>query len=75
VLTFVLGGVDKVTVAIGPFFILASCLSTLRQTGRLSVDMEIPILVIAAGVLLLIARSKSIPAPDWLQTPPTKPRK
>jgi hypothetical protein len=74
-LTFVLSGFDKVTVAIGLFFILASCLSTLRQTGRISIDVEIPILVIAAGALLLVARINSIPAPDWLQTPPPKPGK
>jgi len=66
VLTFAMGGVDKVTVVVGPFFILASCLSILRQTDRLSIDLEIPLLVIAAGVLLLVARLKSIPSPEWL---------
>ncbi len=34
-LTFAIGGIDKVSVVIGPFFILASMLSILRQTGRL----------------------------------------
>jgi hypothetical protein len=38
----------------------------LRQTGRLDPDTEVPILVIAAGVLLLVARMRSIPAPGWL---------
>jgi hypothetical protein len=66
VLAFVLGGFDKVTVAVGPFFLIASCLSVMRQTGRLAINLEVPILVIAAGVLLLVARLKSIPAPDWL---------
>jgi hypothetical protein len=65
-LTFAVGGFDKVSVAVGPFFILASCLSLVRQTGWLDPDTEVPILVIAAGVLLLVARMKSIPAPDWL---------
>lgn len=69
VLAFVLGGIDKVTVVVGLFFILASCLSLLRQTGRMSVDKEVPVLVIAAGVLLLVARLKSIPAPTWLSQP------
>jgi hypothetical protein len=55
-----------VTVAVGPFFLIASCLSVLRQTGRLAINMEVPLLVIAAGVLLLVARLKSIPAPTWL---------
>jgi hypothetical protein len=66
VLSFAFGGVDKVTVVVGPFFMLASCLSLLRQTGRLDVDKEIPLLVIAAGVLMLVARRKSVPAPKWL---------
>lgn len=69
-LMFVMGGFNKVTVVIGPFFIVTSCLSILRQTGRLSLDVEIPILVIIAGVLLLVARKRSIPAPDWLEPPP-----
>jgi hypothetical protein len=66
VLTFALGGIDKVTIVVGPFFIMASCLSLLRQTDRLRVDTEVPILVITAGVLLLVARMQGIPAPGWL---------
>ena len=66
VLAFVMGGIDKVTIVVGPFFIVASCLSLLRQTGRMSIDKEVPLLVITAGVLLLLARIKSIPAPSWL---------
>jgi len=65
-LAFVVAGFDKVTVVVGPFFVLASCLSILRQTGRLRLDIEVPILVILAGVLLLIARSPAIPVPGWL---------
>ncbi len=55
-----------VTVVVGPFFILASCLSVVRQSGRLDVDVEVPILVIIAGLLLLVARSPSIPIPKWV---------
>jgi hypothetical protein len=66
VLSFVLSGVDKVSIVIGPFFIIASCLSLLRQTDRLSVDTEVPILVIAAGVLLLVARHPAFAVPEWL---------
>lgn len=64
-LTFAAGGFDKVTVVIGPLFIIASCLSILRQTGRLHFDVEVPILVITAGILLLIARLPAIPPPVW----------
>lgn len=66
VLAFVLGGFDKVTFVCGTFFLLASCLSVLRQTGRLRMDIEIPVLVIAAGVLMLVAAYPGIPLPQWL---------
>jgi hypothetical protein len=69
-LAFVIGGFDKVTVVLGPFFIVASCLSVLRQTGRIAIDVEVPILVIIAGVLLLIARHPAVPIPKWIQEPP-----
>jgi hypothetical protein len=64
ILAFAIGGFNKVTAAVGPFFILASFLSLLRQTGRLDVNTEVPILVIAAGVLLLVVRAKAIPVPN-----------
>jgi hypothetical protein len=73
VLTFALGGIDKVTVVVGPFFILASILSVLRQTGQLTIEVEIPLLVIAAGVLMLVARMNAIPPPSWLVHPPEEP--
>ncbi|QDS91963.1 hypothetical protein FF011L_06990 [Roseimaritima multifibrata] len=71
-LTFAVGGFDKFTVVIGPFFILASGLSVLRQTNRLQPDIEIPIFVIAAGVLLMIARTRSIPIPNWIDQAATQ---
>lgn len=66
VLTVAVGGFDKVTVVIGPFFIIASCLSVLRQAGRLHIDVEVPILVIVIGVLFLIAHMPGIPVPTWI---------
>jgi uncharacterized membrane protein len=65
-MTFVVGGFDKVTAVVGPFLIMASCLSLLRQTGRLHVDVEVPILVIIAGALVLVARVPAIPIPKWM---------
>ncbi len=65
-LTLVICGIDKLSVVIGPFLILASCLSLLRQTGRLTTNIEIPILVILAGLLMFVARIPSIPAPKWM---------
>jgi hypothetical protein len=78
-MTMALGGLDKLTVVVGPFFIIASCLSVLRQTDRIVVDTEVPILVIVAGLLLLIARMKTIPLPKWVTevnvAAPDKPTK
>lgn len=66
VLVFVRSGVDKLSVVLGPMFLVASLLSILRQTGRLSLDIEIPILIILLGVLMLIARLPRIRAPSWI---------
>lgn len=63
---FLLSGLDKVSAVVGPFFIITSFLSILRQSKLLHLDVEVPILVILAGVLLLVARSSAIPAPTWL---------
>ena len=64
--TLATGGINKVTVVIGPFLLIASVLSVMRQTGRLSINVEVPCLVIALGVLLLISMLSSLPAPDWI---------
>ena len=65
IISFVIHGLDKVTVVVGPFFITAGLLSVLRQAGRLSIDIEMPILVILSGILLMIARKPNIPLPSW----------
>ena len=59
-------GVDKVTIVAGSFFVVTSILSVLRQTGRITFDVEVPILVITSGVLLIISRMPAIPKPKWL---------
>jgi hypothetical protein len=65
-LTFIVGGIDKVTMVVGPLFIVASLLSILRQTGRMTLDLEAPVLVVITGVLMLLVHWKRIPAPRWL---------
>lgn len=71
ILTFLTSkGFDKVSVVIGPFFLLASLLSVLRQSGRLSLDIEIPVLVISIGILLLLAQLPAIPKPGWFVAQP-----
>src|SRR5690348_3812715 len=66
VLAFALGGFDKVTVVVGTFFLIASGLSVLRQTGRIAINIEIPVLVITAGILMIVAQLRVIPAPKWV---------
>lgn len=66
IITFAVSGIDKVSVVVGPFFLLASALSVLRQTDRLRLDLEVPILVIVSGILLLIARRPAVRVPDWV---------
>jgi hypothetical protein len=68
-MTFIVGGFNKFTVVTGPFFIVTSILSVLRQTGRISFDVEIPILVILAGILLLVARHPAVAIPHWVIQP------
>lgn len=70
-LAFGFGGVDKVTVVVGPFFMITSLLSILRQTDRLPFNVEVPMLVILSGVLMLIARSPLIPNPKWIVQEPS----
>ena len=70
-LAFVVGGrLDKWNVVVGPFFLIASLLSVLRQRELLNVEVEVPILLIAFGVLLFVAQLPAIPLPSWY-TPPT----
>ncbi|MGQ0637165.1 MAG: hypothetical protein ACT4QC_21360 [Planctomycetaceae bacterium] len=60
------GGVDKASVVLGPFFLIASFFSLLRQTGRMVLETEVPSLVITIGVLLLLAQAPFVPPPRWL---------
>ena len=66
VLVMGVGGIDKLTIVVGPFLILSTIFSLLRQTDRISEDTEIPCLVIMAGVLMLISRLSPLPPPEWL---------
>jgi len=68
VLVLALGGIDKMTVVVGPFLIISTGFSLLRQTGRISIDTEVPSLLIVAGVLILLSRFLPVPLPPWLVT-------
>ena len=66
VLAVILCGFDKVSFVVAGFFILASFLSVVRQIGIVNVEVEVPILVLAAGLLLIAARSRAVPLPRWI---------
>lgn len=61
IFNLVFGGLNKGTVVTGPFLIVASVCSFLRQTNRLPLDNEIPVLIISLGVLMLISQLLPLP--------------
>jgi len=67
ILTLVVGGFDKLTVVVGPFLIVSSICSILRQTDKLSIEKEVPILTIILGVLLLVVHIVKLPTPEVLK--------
>ena len=67
ILTIAIGGLNKITIVTGPFLVIASACSLLRQTNRLPVDREIPILVIVLGILMLISQLSRLPIPQALR--------
>lgn len=60
------GGLDKVSIVVGPFLLVASVLSILRQTGHLDPKLEASIVVILIGVLLLVSQMSAVPPPQWI---------
>jgi hypothetical protein len=57
----VLDGLTKSSVVTGPLLILAGILSFFHQYHELGWRFIIPIMLIAVGVLMLVARSPSLP--------------
>ncbi|MCA9055279.1 MAG: hypothetical protein KDA75_15670 [Planctomycetaceae bacterium] len=62
---FLIGGWNKLTCVTGPFFLVASLMSVLRQTGRIEPNVEVPSLVLALGMLMLLAHHPAVPVPEW----------
>lgn len=63
ILTMVVRGIDKGGVVLGMVFVLAGVLSGLRLTGHLSLDSEIPLLVLGIGAALAIMQVLAIQKP------------
>jgi hypothetical protein len=68
ILVLMMSGIDRVSVVVGPFLLVTSVLSVLRQTGRLRLDIEMPILAIVFGVLFLFAVVLPLPKPRFLDS-------
>ena len=68
-LTLALGGIDKVTICVGPFLLISTGIAVARQTGYLHIDFVLPCMVLLAGALMLIAHFAPVPYPKWLQAP------
>ena len=75
-LILVSGKMDKLRFVIGLFLLAASVLSWLRQSGRMRVELEVPILVILLGGLWLTAEIGKLPTPEWPkeEEPAKRPR-
>ncbi len=69
---------DRFNFVIGVSLIVSSILSVMRQTGRLVINIEAPVLFITVGILLFLSQLLPLPAPGESvkkQPPPpeTKP--
>ncbi len=64
VITLLLGGVNKLTVVVGPFLMIASVCSLLRQIDKLPIEREVPILTIILGILMLLVQILDLPMPE-----------
>jgi hypothetical protein len=67
-LILALCGVNKLTIVTGPLLIVAAIFTVMRQTGRFEMSQEMPSLVIAMGLLMLVSVLAPIPAPGWAKT-------
>lgn len=68
ILVLALSGFNKLSIVVGPLLMAGGVTSVLRQSGRLSGDLEIPVLLIVFGVLFLIAQFRFIPLPEFMKS-------
>jgi hypothetical protein len=68
ILTLAFGGINKLTVVLGPFLLAGAVCSFLRQRETLDINKEIPLLVIVLGCLLILAQVLPLRTPDVLKS-------
>ncbi len=64
--SWLLSGIDKVTVVVIPWFLLASVCSLLHDTGTLDINLIVPVLTVAFGCLVLLALLLKVPRPTFM---------
>jgi hypothetical protein len=64
-LVLALCGVNKLTIVTGPLLIIAALFSVMHQTGRFELSQQMPSMVIAMGLLMLLSVLAPVPAPGW----------
>jgi len=64
IISFAWTKLNKVSFICGSLLLIGSVFSVLRQTGLLSIDVEVPVLVILFGVLFMVAQLPIIPLPQ-----------
>lgn len=62
ILLLALARLDRFNFVVGTSLLISSILSVLRQTGKLTVNIEAPVLFITLGLLLLLAHLLPIPS-------------
>lgn len=67
VLLMAANGINKFTFIFGPFLLVSSVFSLLRQIGRLRTNIEMPVLFIVFGVLFLLALLLPLRTPEFLR--------
>src|SRR5439155_11841634 len=65
---------NRFTYIIGFFMLLASAMSVLRQTGKVTANIEVPLLVVGFGLLTLTAEMLRLPMPNWMHEATLPPR-
>ena len=66
---YLINGLTKVSIVVGPLLLLGSVLVVLMQTDRINVETIVPVMVITLGALLLVSRISSLP--DGISKPPS----
>jgi hypothetical protein len=55
------GGLNRFSIVFGPIIMLASVLMVLMQSKKIQVEVALPVLIIALGLLMLISRFSKAP--------------